>query len=383
MTHQDSKLTIDDIGNKLGVTPQFLLEAASAASTQYELFDLPKKSGGTRTICSPKNELKRLQRTILEELLHTFAMPDYVHGCVKGRSIVTNAKPHTNKPLVLTIDIKDFFGSINPEQINRIFRISFNCDDKSAEVLTALTTYGTFLPQGAPTSPALANIAALPLDAAILDICEQSGLQFSYTRYVDDITISGDNRLALMLASFYKTVSAHGFTASPGKLRVGRPSNRQKVTGIIVNKKMAPPKKLIRKIRQQLYYCEKFGIEDHCRKEGIEEQEFLNQINGMLGFIRLTQPTTADLFKIKLTTLQGYTFVSVDESVLLILKHAVEEEKHVNFVYHGSTRKVAPVEVFIDDEGMKFMRGYQTVPEQKWERYMIPDIQSLRLSENA
>ncbi|HNM50954.1 MAG TPA: hypothetical protein PKN86_14665, partial [Candidatus Obscuribacter sp.] len=99
--------------------------------------------------------------------------------------------------------------------------------------------------------------------------------------------------------------------------------------------------------------------------------------------IRLTQPTTADLFKIKLTTLQGYTFVSVDESVLLLLKHAVEEEKHVHFVYHGSTRKVAPVEVFIDDEGMKFMRGYQTVPEQKWERYMIPDIQSLRLSENA
>jgi hypothetical protein len=66
MSHQNSKLNIDDIGKKLGLTPQFLFEAANAASTQYMIFDLPKRAGGVRTICSPKNELKRIQRAILE-----------------------------------------------------------------------------------------------------------------------------------------------------------------------------------------------------------------------------------------------------------------------------------------------------------------------------
>lgn len=381
MTHQKSKLTIDDIGKRLGLTPQFLFEAAKTAETQYELFDLPKRSGGARTICTPKGELKRVQRAILEELLQQFEMPDFVHGCVKGRSIVTNAKPHVDKPLVLKIDIKDFFGSIKPVRVLEIYKDIFDCDQKSAVALTALTTYGNFLPQGAPTSPALANLVALPLDRTLLDICEQSGLQYDYTRYVDDITISGDSRLGQLLADFYKAIQHHGFIASPGKLKVSRPCNRQKVTGIIVNKKMAPPKKLIRKIRQQLYYCEKFGLEDHCQKEGIEEEEFLDRINGMLGFIRLTQPVTADLFKSKLTSLQKFELVDQDESILLLLKLAVEEERHVIFSYHEATRKVAPVEIFIDDDGFKFMRGYQTMPEPKWERYLIPDIQSLRIFE--
>ncbi len=122
MTHQKSKLTIDDIGKRLGLTPQFLFEAAKTAETQYELFDLPKKSGGARTICTPKGELKRVQRAILEELLQQFEMPEFVHGCVKGRSIVTNAKPHVDKPLVLKIDIKDFFGSIKPARVLEIYK---------------------------------------------------------------------------------------------------------------------------------------------------------------------------------------------------------------------------------------------------------------------
>jgi len=383
MIHRDSKLTIDDIGRTLGRTPQFLFAAADAAPAQYSVFDLPKKAGGTRTICSPKNDLKRLQRAILEEILWEFRMPQYVHGCVRGRSIVSNAEPHVNKPLVLTIDIKDFFGSIKPELVNRIFQEQFHCDEQSAEVLTKLTTYGNFLPQGAPTSPTIANIAALPVDLAIIEICEQNSMQYAYTRYVDDITISGDSRLAFLLGPFYRAVNKCGFTASPDKLKTGRPSNRQKVTGVIVNKKMSPPKKLIRKIRQQLYYCEKFGILDHCKREELEPEEFLNQINGMLGYIRLTQPEVADEFKIKLTSLGGYNPVREDEAKLLLLRAAVEEEAHVTFIYEGSHCKAAPVEIYIDDDGRKVVRAYQVSPESKWMYFHIPLIKQLKVFENS
>lgn len=382
MIHRDSELTIDDISRTLGRTPQFLFAAAEAASSQYSVFDLPKRSGGARTICSPKNDLKRLQREILEEILWTFTMPDYVHGCVRGRSIVSNAQPHVNKPLVLTIDIKDFFGSIKPALVKQIFLEHFQCDEQCAELLTKLTTYGNFLPQGAPTSPTIANIAALPVDHAIIEICQQSSIQFSYTRYVDDITISGDTKLAFLLGPFYRAIADCGFVASPDKLKTGRPSNRQKVTGVIVNKKMSPPKKLIRKLRQQLYYCEKFGILDHCKREDIESEDFLNQINGMLGYIRLTLPEVADEFKIKLTSIGGYNPVREDESKFLLLRFAVAEEVHVIFKYDDAERKAAPVEIYIDDDGRKIVRAYQVSPEPGWKHFYIPSMQELKLYEN-
>ena len=290
MHHQDNKLTIDDIGKKLGFTPQFLFDMADVASTQYSLFDLPKRAGGIRTICSPNNELKRLQRAILEEILWDYKMPAHVHGCVRGRSIATNARPHINKPLVITIDIKDFFSSVTAPTVRKIYQQSFGCDDKAADLLTTLTTYGNFLPQGAPTSPTLANIAALPLDSSIQAICAEKSIVCAYTRYVDDITISGDNKLALMLGPFYRAVASHGFKANADKLKVGRPSERQKVTGVVVNKKLNPPKKLIRKVRQLLYYCDKFGIEEHCERMDITPVEFLRDLYGLMGYIHMLQP---------------------------------------------------------------------------------------------
>ena len=309
-------------------------------------------------------------------------MPAYVHGCVRGRSIVSNAKPHVDKPLVLTIDLRDFFGSIKPDLVKRIFREHFQCDEESAEVLTKLTTYGNFLPQGAPTSPTIANIAALPVDLSIMEICEQNSMQFDYTRYVDDITISGDPKLAFLLGAFYRAISNNGFSASPDKLKTGRPSNRQKVTGVIVNKKVSAPKKLIRKIRQQLYYCEKFGLIDHCNQEGLNPEEFLNQINGMLGYIRLMQPEVADEFRIKLTEIQGFDPVHENEDKLSLLMLAVEEEKHVTFTYEGSQRKAAPAEIYIDDDGIKYVRAYQVLPQPGWVRFCITAMQSIRLYEN-
>jgi RNA-directed DNA polymerase len=384
MSHQSSKLNIDDIGNKLGLAPQFLFEAAQIASSQYAIFDLPKRSGGLRTICSPKDELKRLQRIILESLLWNFEMPEHVHGCVRGRSIVTNAQPHVNKPLVLTIDLKDFFGSVGIALVNRIFQDDFHCDNKSADTLTALTTYGNFLPQGAPTSPTLANIAALPLDADLLAICNENLSSFGYSRYVDDITISGDSKLAILLPQLYRAVHKHGFTANPDKLRVGRPSNRQKVTGVIVNKKLSAPKKLIRKIRQQLYYCGRFGIEDHCEREGILLEEFCSEINGLIGYIRLTSPEVADEFKIKLTKIQKFNTTAIfeeEEQKFQLLKYAIEEEKTVVFTYEDSHRRAAPAEISIDEDGNKIVRAYQIYPRMQWANFNIISIQSLQINE--
>ena len=287
----EGKLNLNGICAELGLEPQFLLELAERASGLYDTFDRPKRSGGVRTISVPHDKLKWVQRVFLSGLLCRIPMPPHVHGCVKGRSIVTNARGHVNRPLVINIDLSNFFGTISLQRVMAIFETMFNCDEATAETLARLTTYGNFLPQGAPTSPTLANIAALELDQHLIDICtkNKSPYEFHYSRYVDDITISGGNDLVFLLDEFYKAVEKNGFRANPNKLRVARPNCRQRVTGVVVNQKLNSPKKLIRKVRQQLYFCKKFGLKGHCEKLAIEPDLFLQQLKGRIGFIRMTR----------------------------------------------------------------------------------------------
>ncbi|MGD9681745.1 MAG: reverse transcriptase family protein [Candidatus Obscuribacterales bacterium] len=276
MKQIDTRLSLEDICEELGLKPQFLLALADQASCMYRTFDLPKRSGGVRTISVPDDRLKGVQRLILDVILSRLEMPPHLHGCIKGRSIVTNAEPHAGKPLVIQIDLSDFFGSIKFHRIKEIFETRFGFDEKAADTFARLTTYGNFLPQGAPTSPILANIAGFDLDRAILSICTENSptFRYDYTRYVDDLTISGDMPLARLLGEFYRAIEKCGFRANPKKLRAARASDRQKVTGIVVNERANAPKKLIRRVRQQVYYCKKFGYWNHCKKIGVDPIRF-------------------------------------------------------------------------------------------------------------
>lgn len=376
-------MSIEYVSEQLGLTPQFLLGVAEIASTQYEIFDLPKRSGGTRTICSPKPKLKAIQRLILDEILSKHKMPPYVHGCVKGRSVVTNASGHVNKPLVINIDLRNFFGTIRQTVVKDIFVNYFQFNEECADIFAAITTYGNFLPQGAPTSPTLANLAALKLDAELIKIGTESGdNQYHYSRYVDDITISGGTKLSFLLADMYRAIERNGFSANPQKLKVSRPSSRQKVTGVVVNQKLAPPKKLIRKVRQQLYYCRKYSVREHCENQNVLPEDFLNQITGLLGYISMTQPDTATVFAVELRKLQReFCFGHADEDFRKIetLNYAIGNEKIVKFTYERSQIKVAPTEVWLDDDGLKAMKGFQITPESGWNSYFVRNIENLEI----
>lgn len=380
------KLSLSDICAELGLEPQFLHNLSLLASTQYSTYDRPKRSGGVRTIAAPQDRLKSVQRLILDQFLTKVALPGYVHGCVKGRSMVTNASGHVNKPLVLNIDLTDFFGSISFERVIRLYKEVFDCDDSAAETLTRLTTYGNFLPQGAPTSPMLANFAALELDYDLIAICEKNAreYQFHYSRYVDDITISGDAEIAFCLGEFYLAISRHGFKANSRKLKIARPSMQQKVTGIVVNQKLNPPKKLVRRIRQSIYYCTKFGLVEHCQRAEIDPDLFWSQIKGLIGYVRMTRPLLADELEVAL-----YRAVAVppgapsgDLNLMLALRHMVNEELIATFIYEDTAYRVAPAEVYVDEEGVKNMRGFVLSPRQGWQTFYVSSIQFLAAEEN-
>jgi len=147
------------------------------------------KGNKERVLFVPALELKKVQRKILNNILN-FKFPFYTHGGISGRSIITNARMHLSQKWVMCLDIKDFFPSIHYKKIYKNF-ILLNCSSRVSKLLTHLTTYKYQLPQGTPTSPAIANIILYNLDKRIFGLCRMKNLK--YSRYFDDIAISGSS----------------------------------------------------------------------------------------------------------------------------------------------------------------------------------------------
>lgn len=388
MLEPQIRLKLSDICSELGLSPQFLLELSDRCANEYDTFELPKRGGGKRPIAVPKTSLKNVQRTLLHGFLARVPMPPHVHGCVKGRSVVSNAAGHVNKPFVVSIDLSNFFGSIGFAQVRGIFEAAFNCDRESAETLAKLTIFNDVLPQGAPTSPTLANIAALELDRNLMHICEETADEygFHYSRYVDDITISGGVDLMFALGKFYRAVEKCGFRANPNKLKIARPNDRQSVTGVVVNQKLNPPKKLVRKIRQQLYFAKKFGVISHCDKRNLTAEMFLQQMSGLIGYVRMSREDLADEFEADVRPM--YEAIRAfspgkDDLKLLMLREMINNEQIASFYIEENFHRAAPTEITLGPKGTKILRAFQLFPQKRWRKFKIADMRCLDVDEDS
>jgi RNA-directed DNA polymerase len=143
----------------------------AAPARHYTTFRIPKRNGGSREISAPRPALKHVQLWIHTALLSALIPHEASHGFAPGRSIVTNASPHVGAELILKLDLRDFFPSISRRQVQGIFRRA-GYTVPVARLLTSLTTFGGGLPQGAPTSPALANLVAYGMDARLTRIAQ-------------------------------------------------------------------------------------------------------------------------------------------------------------------------------------------------------------------
>jgi len=229
---------------------------------------VPRRGGAPRLIERPKFRLKRLQRRLLHEILDWIPAHDAVHGFTRGRSAVTNASQHTRRLVVVRLDLEDFFASITARRVFGIFRTA-GYPESVAFTLTALSTnvvpaavsrqlssatdprlIGSqfrlarrlatpHLPQGAPTSPALANLAAFRLDRRLTGLATALGA--TYTRYADDITVSGSERLLRHANQLRRTITEiarqEGFAVNDRKSRLTTRAGRQRVCGVVVNQR--------------------------------------------------------------------------------------------------------------------------------------------------
>ncbi|MDY6947374.1 MAG: reverse transcriptase family protein [Pseudomonadota bacterium] len=237
-------LSLNDLSSRLGIPRATLATIAANAARSYRSWQkLYKRTGKIRTLREPSKELKEAQRRIARNVLLQIEIPAHVHGGVKGCSPRTNATPHLRRKWVASLDVRDFFPQIRHGVILRLFRKELGFGRDVSRLLTRLTTFDGGLPQGAPTSLALANIILwTPVDMPIAE--EAATLDLRITRWVDDISVSGDDPRPI-INSVAKRLSQRGlrmyrakarFQTKP-KLKIVPRNQRQEVTGLVVNGK--------------------------------------------------------------------------------------------------------------------------------------------------
>jgi len=245
----------------LGVSPKLVSAMSLFPRKYYRAFNVRKRSGGNRRILAPRTYLKVVQKFILRRILEQKPLPHFVTGFVRSRGIVNNASMHLGSTHFLNIDLKDFFTSVRNPQVLKVFR-SFGYPPAMANTLTRLCTYEGCLPQGAPTSPYLANLAFLTADAGIVRMCDR--LNIKYSRYADDLTFSRRKPFAdMFLNEVERVIIRHGFEVNRRKTRYSGPGQANYVTGLVVSTKIQPERSQRRLLRAMFHnaysHPERFG----------------------------------------------------------------------------------------------------------------------------
>ena len=199
-----------------------------------------------RVIRPSQKRLKIIQSAIKTKILEPIPLPDNIHGGVKGRSNITNAKPHQGNPYQFTTDLKDFFPGITNEQVYKAL-LSVGLTNHFAYWITKLTTWKYELPQGTPTSTHIANIVFLEVDKKLISLCNEHGL--IYTRYIDDLTFSSQKDFKPLLDVILKIVIEAGFKINYRKTEY---KGLQTITGIeLFNNYIDVPKKIKVKVVEE------------------------------------------------------------------------------------------------------------------------------------
>ena len=286
---------LSSLERDLGIDAKTLYAISNNIGKHYHKVKLPKKSGGYRNLSVPDAVLKSVQKRITEVLLIHMPVSRYAKAYRYGSSTLRNAKHHVGRQVVLKLDILHFFDSIRYSTVkNKVFPEVIYAEPLRI-LLTMLCYYKDALPQGASSSPAITNILLYEFDEQIGQWCRERGI--AYTRYCDDMTFSGDFEPAELIRFIRPELKKLGFLLNEQKTRIQRPGQRQNVTGIVVNEKMSIPADYRRKLRQELYYCRKFGIQEHLQKIGLEIPVDVHrlQLLGKVNYVLQLHPEDRDI----------------------------------------------------------------------------------------
>lgn len=262
---------------------------------RYVVLEKRQGEGKERLVESPKPRLKALQRRILTGILDRIPPHDAAHGFRKGRSIASFVMPHTAQPMVLRMDLRDFFPSISGPRVQALFR-TCGYPEPVADLLGGICTNAVrghrdplysrpHLPQGAPTSPAIANLCAFRVDCRLAGLARSAGIL--YTRYADDLAFSGEFRAERFPLHVAAIVMEEGFQVHHRKTRVMRASVRQHLAGLVVNEKPNVRRADFDELKAILTNCLRHGPASQNRES---HSAFREHLAGRIGFVLSIHP---------------------------------------------------------------------------------------------
>ncbi len=225
--------SLKELSNEIRISERLLFDFSKFQDSFYKTYEISKKSGGKRMISQPCRKLKAVQAWILHNILYKIKSSEYSQGFDLGNSISKNAQVHIGNNCVLNLDIKNYFNTIDFKRVYKLFlKIGYNYE--ASYILAKLCTYKDCLPQGAPTSSKLANLISWNLDLRIAGYASKRG--FNYTRYADDITISGyiPHSLRKAIPKIFGIINNEGFNINHKKTRVQDLSGKRSVTGLVL-----------------------------------------------------------------------------------------------------------------------------------------------------
>lgn len=291
---------IDHFERLVGFKKGYIYNIIKSKDIFYNISSIPKRKNGFRNLKIPVRNLKYIQRWILDNILYNINVNNNSKGFRPGNGIVDNARPHVNQKCIIKLDIKNFFDMIDYKRVFRIFYY-YGYTKNMSYILAELCTYENSIPQGSPTSPYLSNIVCLKLDKRFKILCDKIGA--NYTRYADDITISGDESIVNYYKTFIKIICTEGFDVNKEKIKVIIGNKKKTVTGIVVNEKLSVDRKVKRDLRQHIYYCKKFGVRNHLNKIGCNKSFYKEYLYGIAYFINSVEPEKGKKFLYELNNI--------------------------------------------------------------------------------
>ena len=276
--------SIAKIENILGFSLDKIEKAIKNKDSFYSEAKLVIKDK-TRILDIPNSNLKIIQKNLARYFGEKVVWPNYVQGGIKNRSIKTNARKHSGRKFVLSLDIENFFPSITTEMVKNSL-IRHGLYKKVSTLISELSTYKNKIPQGSPSSTYVANMVFLEIDKLINIFCKKHSL--IYTRFVDDLTISGRKDIFPYKGTIIQYITRSGLTISERKTTIQNSTKKQVVTKLVVNNKIRPDKKYMSTLKKDIRETWKgsAGIKSVALRNNISINKVKVNLWGRANYIR-------------------------------------------------------------------------------------------------
>jgi retron-type reverse transcriptase len=298
--------SVATLAKALGIDVETLSHQAAVANSSYRLAKpIEKADGSMRQPYDARPPLKAVHRRIHERIFAHVEFPAYLTGSLKGKDAVRNAELHSSTATIVTEDVRNFFPSISAELVCSIFRNFFGFSTEVAQLLTALCTLEGAVPQGAITSSHLANLAFWDIEGELFQYLESEGV--TYSRYVDDVTISSPRSLTIVeltayIRAVYRMMARKGFSPKRSKQEIQRGDGRMRVTKLLVNAKASLSSGQRHSVRTAVFQLECMvkdkPIDDEIRKAA-------RSVSGRVGYLARLHPREGKALKARLSPIMG------------------------------------------------------------------------------